>query len=104
MSSMWIASSGGRRRNSTRSVSRREIEVRCCDGVDMFSRDINKRETVPVGKQNLALAQQVLTSDGLSLKVSDVGGMRGRKIFYYTDTGDVFLKRLTKVNDSDIKW
>jgi chemotaxis protein CheD len=83
---------------------RREIEVKRIGGADMYYRDINKREAVSDGNQNLTIAQQVLASEGLSLKVSDVGGMRGRKILFYTDTGDVFLKRLTKVNDPDIKW
>jgi len=87
-----------------RGVLRREIEVKCFGGADMFSRDLNKREAVSVGKQNLTIAQQVLASEGLSLKIADVGGIRGRKILFYTDTGDVFLKRLTKVNDPDIRW
>jgi len=85
-------------------IARRELEVKCFGGGDMFYRDVNKREAVSVGKQNLTIAQQVLASEGLSLKVSDVGGMRGRKILFYTDNGDVFLKRLTKVNDPDIRW
>jgi chemotaxis protein CheD len=85
-------------------IVRRELEVKCFGGADMFTRDVNRRETVSVGHQNLTIAQQVLANEGLSLKVSDVGGMRGRKIFFYTDTGDVFLKRLTKVDDPDIKW
>lgn len=85
-------------------VHRREIEVKCFGGADMFSRDAHKREAVSVGQQNLTAAQQVLITEGLSLKVSDVGGMRGRKILFYTDTGDVFLKRLTKVDNPDIRW
>jgi len=87
-----------------RGVRRSEIEVKCFGGADMFNRDINTREAVSVGNQNLTIAQQVLASEGLSLKVSDVGGRRGRKILFYTDTGDVFLKLLTNVNDPDIKW
>lgn len=84
-------------------VKRREIEVKCFGGSDMFFR-APSRETASVGKQNLTIAEQTLTVEGFSLKVSDVGGSRGRKIYFYTDTGDVFLKRLTKVEDPDIKW
>jgi chemotaxis receptor (MCP) glutamine deamidase CheD len=32
----------------------------------------------------------------------DVGGKQGRKIFFYTDTGEVYLKRLLKAESPDI--
>ncbi len=103
-SRMWIAPSGGWQCNSTRSVRGREIEVKGFDGADMFTRDINRRETGPVGKQNLVLAQEVLPSDGRSLKVSDVGGRRGRKILLLFGDRRCISEKLTKVNDPDIKW
>jgi chemotaxis protein CheD len=84
-------------------VARREVEVKCFGGSDMFSRG-GLREQASVGKQNLTIAEQTLAVEGFSLKVSDVGGTRGRKIYFYTDTGDVFLKRLTKVDDPNITW
>ena len=80
-SSMWIAPSGGRRRYANGAASAGEIEVKCFGGADRFSRDINKREAGSVGNQNLTIDRQFLASEGLSLKVSDVGGMRGRRIF-----------------------
>jgi chemotaxis protein CheD len=81
-------------------IVRREVEVKCFGGADMFKTDIKKRELVSVGKQNLTIAQKVLQDEGFSLNVSDVGGLHGRKILFYSHTGDVFLKRLTKNSKS----
>ena len=42
-----------------------------------------------------AVKERILESHGLKLTVADVGGSQGRKIFFYTHTGEVLLKRLT---------
>ena len=85
-------------------VKRSEIEVKCFGGADMFSREIKVPGLVSVGRQNVQTAEKILAHEGLSILKMDVGGLRGRKILFYTDTGDVFLKRLTKANNPDIKW
>ena len=82
-------------------VKRRDIEVKCFGGADMFKREIRIPGLVSIGRQNVQVAEQILAKEGLSLKVSDVGGLQGRKILFYTDTGDVYLKRLTRENNPD---
>lgn len=47
-----------------------------------------------VGKMNIDMTTSTLKSLGLKLKAYDVGGKRGRKIFFYTHTGKVIMKRL----------
>jgi chemotaxis protein CheD len=84
-------------------VARKEIEVKFFGGADMFSREIEKPGLISVGRQNVIVAGQTLASEGLILLTSDVGGPLGRKIVFYTDTGDVFLKRLKQENSPDIK-
>jgi chemotaxis protein CheD len=86
-----------------RGVRRSEIEVKCFGAADMFSRKIETPSTVSVGKQNVQTAEDVILSEGLRILKRDVGGRMGRKILFYTDTGEVFLKRLTKVNISGCK-
>jgi chemotaxis protein CheD len=86
-----------------RNVKRSEIEVKCFGAADMFSRKIETPSTVSVGRQNVQTAEDVILSEGLRILKSDVGGRMGRKILFYTDTGEVFLKRLTKVNISGCK-
>jgi len=77
-------------------VKRSELEVKVFGGSDMFSRKIKIPGIVSVGKQNIQTAEQILASEGLSVLKTDVGGMQGRKLVFYTDTGEVFMKRLTK--------
>lgn len=75
-------------------VRRSEIEVKCFGGADMFSRPIERSGTASVGRQNIVTAEEILRSEGLRQHAVDVGGMQGRKIFFYTHTGEVLLKRL----------
>ena len=77
-------------------VKRSEIEVKCFGGADMFSRPIEKSGLLSVGRQNSETADEVMKSEGLTLITRDVGGLQGRKILFYTHTGEVLLKRLTK--------
>jgi chemotaxis protein CheD len=49
-----------------------------------------------IGNQNIQEAQRGLDQLGLVLKASDVGGKHGRKLYFNSHTGDVFLKKLQK--------
>lgn len=81
----WFASQG---------ILHSEIEVKVFGGSDMFAASCGATERRGVGRQNIDMALQVLERDGLAPVISDLGGRRGRKIFFKTDTGEVFLKRL----------
>lgn len=45
-----------------------------------------------VGDQNVAKAEAVLASLGLAVSARDTGGLRGRKLFFCTRSGDVFMR------------
>ena len=47
-----------------------------------------------VGDQNVAMAEAVLALLELSVTTSDTGGNRGRKLFFCTRSGDVFVRRM----------
>ena len=47
-----------------------------------------------IGSVNIATARQLLQENGLVLKAEKVGGARGCKIFFNTETGEVFYKPL----------
>ena len=70
--------------------------MKCFGGADMFSRPIEKSGLLSVGRQNSETADEVLKSEGLTLVTRDVGGLQGRKILFYTHTGEVLMKRLTQ--------
>jgi chemotaxis protein CheD len=72
-----------------------EIEVKMFGGADMLTSQSEHENNQPVGRLNVLKAMNVLETHGLKVRVSDVGGTLGRKIFFYTHTGEVLLKRLT---------
>ena len=72
----------------------RDIEVKLFGGADMFAPMPGSRRSVSVGGENVEEAIRAVEAFGLRIKVSDVGGTRGRKIFFFTHTGEVWLKRL----------
>jgi chemotaxis protein CheD len=47
-----------------------------------------------LGAQNVRLAQRLLAEHGIPIVAQDVEGDRARRIFYRTDSGAVWLKRL----------
>lgn len=51
-------------------------------------------EQFGVGRRNVLTAFETLESERLRVAVSDVGGDRGRKLLFFTHTGEVFVKRL----------
>ncbi|MSN25073.1 MAG: chemotaxis protein CheD [Geobacter sp.] len=47
-----------------------------------------------VGEQNVAKAQEILSDLGLNVDRSDTGGVVGRKLYFCTRDGDVYLKKM----------
>ncbi|HBI14167.1 MAG TPA: chemotaxis protein CheD [Desulfobulbaceae bacterium] len=70
-----------------------EVEVKMFGGSNMFSRNSPQRDNLQVGSKNVSMARLKIAEAGLTLKSFDVGGNRGRKIYFYTDSGDVWVKR-----------
>lgn len=75
-------------------IRRSQLEVKMFGGSDMLG--VKKGEGLGIGKRNVEIARQVLSVEGLALLAADVGGARGRKLFFYTHTGEIFMKRLRK--------
>lgn len=49
-----------------------------------------------VGEKNAQMALQILKSSGCKIVATDIGGYQGRKIYFLSHDGDVFLKRIQK--------
>lgn len=75
----------------------RELEVKLFGGADVLS-ITPARAAGSVGKQNCAMALRTLEEQNLCLISSDLGGQRGRVIYFNTETGEVLLRRL-QAND-----
>lgn len=49
-----------------------------------------------VGEQNITRALEILESLGLAASCADTGGGVGRKLFFCTRSGDVYVRRISK--------
>ena len=82
-------------RLSAQGVAREEIQAKLFGGAEMFDTMQGGRGR-SVGRQNIEMALRMLERESIRVVRQDLGGERGRKIIFHTDTGVVFLKRLSK--------
>jgi chemotaxis protein CheD len=71
-----------------------EIEVKLFGGADMATWRDPRGIIRTIGSVNVRMALKTIEDEGLKLVASNVGETCGRKIYFYTHTGEVFLKRL----------
>ena len=72
---------------------KRRFETKVFGGAKMFegSKDI--------GAENASWVMHYLDREGLHPSVSDVGESHPRKIYYYTETGRVLMKRIMRIKN-----
>jgi chemotaxis protein CheD len=77
---------------NARGVLNGEIEAKLFGGSDMFDAVAGSRPSV--GRQNREMALKTLEEASVRVLTRDLGGTRGRKIIFNTQTGEVYLKRM----------
>lgn len=80
----------------TRGVPRSELEVKLFGGAMMFANSLAGGTGLGMGKRNVDTAMEFIRSRRLHLTASDVGGPWARQIVFFTDTGEIRLKRYRK--------
>lgn len=72
-----------------------ELQIKVFGGGDVLPvrRSIPRKPTI--GHLNCQAALDILRRESLKIAAFDLGGNSGRVIQFHTDTGDVFLKRLS---------
>ena len=76
-------------------IPRKQIRVKVFGGGDVL--EVPKERTEPtVGKLNIEAAVQALDHYGIIPVVHEVGGIYGRKLFFITHTGDVYVKKIPR--------
>jgi chemotaxis protein CheD len=79
-------------REMEKHASRRsDIEVKLFGGASMRQLAPGRKS---VGYQNVDAALAVLRQEGFTPRTSDTGGTEGRKVRFYSATGEVFVKRI----------
>ncbi len=76
-----------------------DLIVKMFGGARVLAMDNYSAEKRTVGEQNVARAKEILCTLGLEISVIDIGGIRGRKLFFCTRAGDVYLRRIGSSED-----
>jgi chemotaxis protein CheD len=76
-------------------ISRCDVEIKLFGGAEMLDKipPVNGRSKT-VGAENVRVALKILAKAGLKVAVGDTGGTIGRKLFFISHTGEVYMKRL----------
>jgi len=82
-------------------ITLQELEARIYGGAEMFGARSLAGPATSVGKQNVETALRALKDEALRIHAMDVGGRQGRKLFFDTGTGEVFLKHILRRAVSD---
>ena len=71
-----------------------DLEIKLFGGSQVLAVDRQHPGNLTMGRKNVARAQEILAQLGLTVAKTDVGGSRGRKLFFSARNGDVFVSLL----------
>ncbi|MFA6500049.1 MAG: chemotaxis protein CheD [Desulfurivibrionaceae bacterium] len=71
-----------------------ELTVKLFGGASVLQTHMAGADGFAIGQQNIAAALETLARFGLTPDVQKTGGTEGYKIFFNTDTGEVFVRRI----------
>lgn len=71
-----------------------DLVVKLFGGAQVLDVADSRSSKLTIGEQNVAKADEMLASLGLTVTARDTGGMHGRKLFFCTRSGDVYLRRM----------
>jgi len=83
---------------------RHEIEVKLFGGADVLSLPGWAPAKPTVGALNCQVALETLAYEGLTVVASDLGGTRGRAIYFDTSTGEVLVRRLGNAGPAEERY
>lgn len=83
-------------------ISGQEIEAKLFGGASMFEKESTDQTSRSVGNQNVVMARHLLEQADVRLVAFDTGGYQGRKLFFKSDTGEVLVKRIQKMDLIDL--
>lgn len=75
---------------------RKDIQIKVFGGAELFGFTGGGVARDSVGRKNVQVAIMELEKAGLRVMASDVGGQLGRKLYFLSHTGDVWVKRIKR--------
>jgi len=73
-----------------------QCEVKLFGGADVLLPRSDQSNSLSIGQKNIAVALEVFNQLGVVPKSADTGGFQGRKLFFNSHNGDVFVKKVRK--------
>jgi chemotaxis protein CheD len=73
-----------------RGIMSDEITVKLFGGASVLEQD---PDMISIGNENVRTAKKMLQEYNLRIVRQDVGGQRGRTLYFYSDTGEVFMRK-----------
>lgn len=83
-------------------VPRRELVIKMFGGSSGIAVKGMEYSSYDIGRRNIEMARKLLRFARLDIRVEDVGGAKGRKLLFHTQTGEVWVKRLNQIDPSEI--
>jgi len=80
-----------------RGISATRLLVKIFGGASLLGRDGLAAEKLFPGNKNISMAKSILKEYGCKFAGEDSGGDQGRKIYFCSHTGEVYLKRIRKI-------
>jgi len=74
-------------------IETRDIEIKIFGAADVLNNS-NNMKVHSIGKQNIIAIKKIVCEYKLNIAAIDIGGEHGRKIFFNSSTGDVYLHRM----------
>jgi chemotaxis protein CheD len=71
-----------------------DLEVKLFGGAQVLDSGQSSSGRLTIGDQNVLKAEEVLATLGFTVSSRDTGGLLGRKLFFCTRSGDVYLRRM----------
>ncbi len=84
-------------------IPRRDLTVKMFGGSSGIAVRGMKYNSYNIGRRNVEMARKLLKLAQLPIESEDVGGTQGRKLMFQTQTGEVWIKKLSRMHSNDIK-
>jgi chemotaxis protein CheD len=83
-------------------IPRRELVIKMFGGSSGLAVRGLEHSFYDIGRRNCEMAKKILKFARLDIAIKDIGGNRGRKLMFHTQTGEVWIKRLRQPSFNDI--
>lgn len=84
-------------------VPRRDLVIKMFGGSSGIAVQGMEHSSYDIGRRNTEMAKKLLKFARLDVQVKDVGGPKGRKLLFHTQTGEVWVKKLKGMNSEELK-